>query len=78
MLVAYLTHASRTGSGVSSGGRVSNTQLQFSRGTLGHPLENAPGAVANRVAQKTCVQARNGRDLARKGNEIMIGTRITQ
>ncbi|XLR04457.1 hypothetical protein HN51_059319, partial [Arachis hypogaea] len=41
--------------------------LQFGGGTLGHPWENAPGAVANRVALEACVQARNeGRDLARE------------
>ncbi|XP_073105985.1 ribulose bisphosphate carboxylase large chain isoform X2 [Elaeis guineensis] len=46
--------------------------LQFGGGTLGHPWENAPGAVANRVALEACVQARNeGRDLAREGNEII-------
>ncbi|KAM3744748.1 hypothetical protein ACB098_06G075400 [Castanea mollissima] len=46
--------------------------LQFGAGTLGHPWGNAPGAVANRVALEACVQARNeGRDLARKGNEII-------
>ncbi|MBA0789158.1 hypothetical protein Gotri_025640, partial [Gossypium trilobum] len=46
--------------------------LQFGEGTLGHPWGNAPGAIANRVALKACVQARNeGRDLACEGNEII-------
>ncbi|KAL2930232.1 Ribulose bisphosphate carboxylase large chain [Bienertia sinuspersici] len=46
--------------------------LHFGGGTLGHPWENAPGAVANRVALEACVQARNeGRDLASKGNTII-------
>ncbi|KAL8225872.1 hypothetical protein R6Q57_018429 [Mikania cordata] len=46
--------------------------LQFGGGTLGHPWGNAPGAIANRVALKACVQARNeGRDLATEGNEII-------
>ncbi|TYH57129.1 hypothetical protein ES332_D08G068300v1 [Gossypium tomentosum] len=39
---------------------------------LGDPWGNAPGAVANRVALKVCVQARNeGHNLAREGNEII-------
>ncbi|KAI3894651.1 hypothetical protein MKW92_003101 [Papaver armeniacum] len=47
--------------------------LQFGGGTLGHPWGNAPGAAANRVALKVCVQARNeGRDLARQGNDIIL------
>ncbi|KAL9342184.1 hypothetical protein Peur_065509 [Populus x canadensis] len=46
--------------------------LQFSRGTLGHPWGNAPGAIANRVALEACVQAHHERcDLAREGNEII-------
>ncbi|MBA0817717.1 hypothetical protein Gohar_022422 [Gossypium harknessii] len=46
--------------------------LQFSGGTLRHPWGNAPGAVANRIALETCIQARNERrDLAREGNEII-------
>ncbi|KAL8145703.1 hypothetical protein AgCh_003739 [Apium graveolens] len=49
-----------------------NSVLQFGGGTLGHPWGNASGAVANRVALETCVQARNeGRDLASEGNEII-------
>eukprot|EP01018_Ginkgo_biloba_P040937 Gb_17284 [translate_table: standard] len=45
---------------------------QFGGGTLGYPWGNAPGAVANRVALESCVQARNeGRDLAREGNEVI-------
>jgi ribulose-bisphosphate carboxylase large chain len=39
---------------------------------LGHPWGNALGAVANRVAIESCVQAHNeGRDLAREGNEAI-------
>ncbi|KAK4380659.1 hypothetical protein RND71_002521 [Anisodus tanguticus] len=46
--------------------------LQFGGGTLGHPWDNATGAVANRVALEACVKARNeGRDLAQEGNEII-------
>ncbi|KAL5098125.1 hypothetical protein RYX36_002452 [Vicia faba] len=46
--------------------------LQLGGGTLGHPRGNAPGSVANRVAQEACVQAQNeGRDLAREGNAII-------
>ncbi|KAL8225880.1 hypothetical protein R6Q57_018437 [Mikania cordata] len=42
--------------------------LPFGGGTLGHPWGNAPGAVANPVALKACVQARNeGHDLATEG-----------
>ncbi|MBA0869086.1 hypothetical protein Goshw_023021, partial [Gossypium schwendimanii] len=46
--------------------------LQFGGGTLEHSWENAPGAIANRVALEACVQARNeGRDFTRKGNKII-------
>ncbi|KAL8256139.1 hypothetical protein R6Q59_031206 [Mikania micrantha] len=47
--------------------------LQFGGGTLGHPWGNASGAVANRVALETCVQARNeGRDLATEDNRRLL------
>ncbi|MBA0853925.1 hypothetical protein Goshw_023933 [Gossypium schwendimanii] len=37
-----------------------------------HPWGNAPGAVADRVALKACVQAQNeGHNVAREGNEII-------
>ncbi|KMS96946.1 hypothetical protein BVRB_7g180280 [Beta vulgaris subsp. vulgaris] len=46
--------------------------LQIGGGTLGHPWENAPGVVANRVALEACVQARIERhNLATEGNVII-------
>ena len=46
--------------------------LQFDGGTLRRPWGNAPDAIANRMALKACVQARNeGCVLAREGNEII-------
>jgi ribulose-bisphosphate carboxylase large chain len=49
--------------------------LQFGGGTLGHPWNNAPGAIANQVALEACIQARNeGHDLTREGNEVIRET----
>ena len=46
--------------------------FQFGGGTLGHPMGNAAGATANRVALEATVLARNeGRDLSAEGPEIL-------
>ena len=46
--------------------------LQFGGGTIGHPMGNAAGATANRVALEAMILARNeGRDYVREGPEIL-------
>ncbi|CAA3001923.1 ribulose-1,5-bisphosphate carboxylase oxygenase large subunit [Olea europaea subsp. europaea] len=55
-----------------SGGDYINSGTVFSGGTLGHPWDNVPSVIANRVALEACVKARNeGCYLAYKGKVII-------